>query len=114
MKEERKHLNEEIGERIRISREDANYTQERLAEIVGVSVQYISDLERGVSGASVYTLSKICRSLNASCDYVLMGRETDSDPLHMIEFDRLLRLAPEKKRALVNIMNLFLDATLKE
>lgn len=114
MKEERRLLNEEIGDRIRQSREDARLTQERLAEIVGVSVQYVSDLERGVSGASVFTLSKICRCLNASCDYILMGREANSDLLHMIEFDRLLRLSPDKQRALVNIMNIFLDATLKE
>lgn len=112
MTDERRKLNEEIGERIRNAREDAHLTQERLAEIIGVSVQYISDLERGVSGASVYTLTKICRSLNASCDYILMGREKNIDIDRLLEFQRLGRLSPEKQRALINIINTFLDATL--
>ena len=48
---EKKQLNIEIGERIKDAREQKGRTQEWLAEQIGVSPQYISDLERGVVGA---------------------------------------------------------------
>lgn len=76
---QKKDINIQIGERIRYSRETAGYTQEKLADIIGVTVQYISDLERGVVGTSIVTLIKICKTLNASSDYILMGRTEKSD-----------------------------------
>lgn len=42
-----KEVNVQIGERCRKAREAAGYTQERLAEAVGKSTQFISDTERG-------------------------------------------------------------------
>lgn len=76
---QKKDINIQIGERIRYSRETAGYTQEKLADIIGVTVQYISDLERGVVGTSIVTLIKICKTLNASSDYILMGRTEKAD-----------------------------------
>lgn len=86
---QKKDINIQIGERIRYSRETAGYTQEKLADIIGVTVQYISDLERGVVGTSIVTLIKICKTLNASSDYILMGRteKTDiSDTVKRLEY----------------------------
>ena len=71
---ERKEINIQIGKRIQATRESFGYTQEKMAEKVGVSIQYISDLERGVVGTSVPTLIKICNTLCASSDYILMGK----------------------------------------
>lgn len=81
----RKELNIQIGERIRKSREIAGFTQERLAEAIDVSTQYISDLERGVTGASTATLIRLCNTLNASSDYILMGKEGSQDLSSIIE-----------------------------
>ena len=64
-----KELNKQIGERCRKAREVAGYTQEQLAEQVGVSTQFLSDAERGVTGMSVTTIIKICSILNISTDY---------------------------------------------
>ena len=50
---ERKELYIKIGERIKHSREIAGYTQEKLADLTDVSIQYISDLERGIVGTSI-------------------------------------------------------------
>ena len=72
---EKKPLNVQIGARIKQAREQAHVTQERLAEQIEVSVQYISDLERGKVGASVSTVIKICQTLQVSCDYLLLGVE---------------------------------------
>ena len=56
----KKELNIQIGSRVKTARETMRYTQENLAERIDVSVQYISDLERGVVGASLPTIIKLC------------------------------------------------------
>lgn len=76
---ERKLINIQIGERIKQSREKAGYTQERFAEAIGVTVQYISDLERGIVGTSISTMIKICETLCVSSDYILMGLKEKND-----------------------------------
>lgn len=70
---EKKDLNVQIGERIKKSREAVSLTQEKFSEMVGVSVQYVSDLERGKVGTSISTLVKICRVLHVPSDYILFG-----------------------------------------
>lgn len=78
MPTQKKELNVQIGRRIKTARENCGYTQEKLAELIGVSVQYTSDLERGKVGASVPTIIKICKALNVSSDYLLLGSSTDN------------------------------------
>lgn len=80
---EKKKSNHEIGFRIKMSREQLGYTQEKFAENVGVSTQYISDLERGKAGMSVNTLIIICDTLHVTSDYILFGKTDyqDIDPV---------------------------------
>ncbi len=66
-------LYEKIGERIAECRHKKSLTQENLANEIDVSIQYISNLERGIVGASVETIIKICRALEVSSDYILLG-----------------------------------------
>ncbi len=77
MKEPKKKklLNIDIGSRIQKCRKAKGLTQEQLAERLDVSVQYISDLERGVTGGSVSTIIRICQLLEISADYILLGRQ---------------------------------------
>ena len=70
----KKQINIEIGEQIKAAREQAGLTQEQLAERIDVSVQFISDLERGVVGISLTTLKKLCITLGVSSDQILFGR----------------------------------------
>ena len=73
-----KELFIEIGARIKTARERAGMTQEKMAEAIGVSTQFVSDMERGVSGPSVYTVVCICRTLCASSDFILLGIDDDT------------------------------------
>ena len=57
-------LSKQLGKRIKQIRKAAKLTQERLAEKAGLSVEYISRLERGVSQPSLKTLALIAKSLN--------------------------------------------------
>lgn len=75
---DKKEINIRIGGQVRSAREEADMTQEQLAEALDVSTQYISDLERGVVGASVSTLRSICVELGVSADFLLLG-SADSD-----------------------------------
>ncbi len=46
----KKQLNIQIGKRCQQARKARGYTQEQLAEQLNVSTQFISDVERGVTG----------------------------------------------------------------
>lgn len=70
---EKKELNVQIGEQVRNARERARLTQEQLAELLDVSPQYISDLERGIVGISIATLKRLCVATNTQSDRILFG-----------------------------------------
>ena len=70
---EKKEINIQIGEQIRLAREQAKLTQEQFSERIDVSPQYISDLERGVVGISIPTLKRACVTLGVSSDQILFG-----------------------------------------
>lgn len=74
----KKEINIQIGEQIKSARERAKLTQEQFAERIDVSPQYVSDLERGVVGASIATLKSICTVLGVSSDQILFGSETEN------------------------------------
>ena len=73
---EKKQINIQIGEQVRLAREQADLTQEQLAERLEVSPQYVSDLERGVVGPSIATLKKLCGCLAVTSDRLLFGTES--------------------------------------
>ena len=70
---EKKEINIQIGEQIRIAREQVELTQEQFAERIEVSPQYVSDLERGVVGISIPTLKRACVTLGVTSDQILFG-----------------------------------------
>ena len=82
-------------------------TQEQLAESIGVSVQYVSDMERGKVGASVATIIGICTTLNVSADYILMGRDTTGDPTNIDK--RLLNLPPKQREEAERLIHQFIN-----
>lgn len=84
----------EIGGRIRKSREGLLMTQERLAELLDVSVKFVSDIELGAKGMSLKTLNRLSSSLLVSTDYILYGSEEGD----FGEFLTLLRKCPPDKR----------------
>lgn len=53
-----------VGQRIHNFRKEAHLTQEKLAEEVGVSPEFIGNIERGVSTPSILTLFRITLALD--------------------------------------------------
>ena len=69
----------EIGIRIVERRKELKLTQEQVAERMNVSVQMISNIERGNKAIKIDNLLKLCNILKTSTDYILTGKRTDSD-----------------------------------
>ena len=63
----------EIGQRIRQLRHMYDYTQAEFAELIDISINFLSEIENGKKGLSQDTLAKVCRQLNTSADYILFG-----------------------------------------
>jgi transcriptional regulator with XRE-family HTH domain len=62
-----------VGSRIKTLREQQNLTQDRLAELTGISKGFISDSENDKRNMSSQNLLKIADALNASLEYLLRG-----------------------------------------
>lgn len=94
-----------MGMRIQQARKAARLTQMQFAEKIGVSTQYISDLERGIVGCSTATLIKICDTLMVSADYILRGNDpTSQKPLSLS--DRFSNLSPQEQELVEEGFNL--------
>lgn len=69
----------EIGIRIVERRKELKLTQEQVAERMNVSIQMISNIERGNKAIKIDNLLKLCNILKTSTDYILTGKRTDND-----------------------------------
>ena len=105
---EKKEINIQIGEQIRLAREQAKLTQEQFAERIEVSPQYISDLERGVVGISIPTLKRACVTLGTTSDQILFGVASKSRNAAIEK--RCANLSDETFTALLNIVDTFTSA----
>ena len=105
---QKKEINIQIGEQVRLAREQAKLTQETLAEKIEVSPQYISDLERGVVGIALPTLKRLCISLGVSSDQILFG--TKSQDRGIILSNVCNTLSEEQFALMLEIINCFIKA----
>ena len=70
---EKKAGNVQIGARVKEAREAAGLTQERLAELIDITAQYLSGVERGAVGLSVPVLRRLGSVLMVSSASILSG-----------------------------------------
>src|SRR5260221_2274891 len=57
-----------VGERIRVARQQKGWTQVELAEAAGLSSNYVARLERGELGASLFVASRLVEALGITLD----------------------------------------------
>lgn len=62
-----------FGDKLAKLRREQNYTQEQLADMLGVSRQSVSKWESDVAYPETDKLVKICEMFNCSSDYLLLG-----------------------------------------
>ncbi|MEE5994053.1 MAG: helix-turn-helix transcriptional regulator [Oscillospiraceae bacterium] len=99
-----------IGARLRKQRELLGYAREQLAEKLDVTPKFCSDIELGVRGMSLSTLSKMADILCMNTDYILYGDQdmskTDTDTLFALVYH-----CPQKHRQnLITIIRAYVDA----
>lgn len=102
-----------LGENIKREREKAGYTQERFSEIIDMTPNNLSAVERGVAGVSLKTLRRICEALKVSADDLLFGQREKSDGEALIR--KLERLDARQMRIVQEVLSALLEAfTLKK
>lgn len=95
---------EEVGNRVRGLREAKKLSQTKLADIVGVSRQFISDIENGTSDLCCDVLIKMAAALDTSEMYLLHGTEIEK-----IEYSgKILQLLKDRTAKEVNLAYMIL------
>ena len=97
------HLRE-IGKRISDRRKSLGYTQEQLAEMMDVSIQMISNLERGNKAIKIDNLLKVSKLLQVSTDYILTGEQSESEIS-----SKLKQLSDREYRIVCKMVDYILD-----
>lgn len=90
----------QLGYRIKAAREEKKLTQEKLAEAVGISTVYLSEIENKRTIPSFSVLCSICKIINISLDDIIF--HTDSDTARKIT--RLLSQCNEKQLFVIHNM----------
>lgn len=98
----------EIGKRIQGRRKQMGLTQEQLADKMDVSIQMVSNLERGNKSIRIENLIKLSEILNISTDYILTGKETAEDMQALTE--QMASLSQKERK----MMKLLMDFCLSE
>lgn len=85
-------LYQDIGNRLLIKRRELHYTQEQMAEILGVSAGFYGMVERGEKAPSIEKLVLIYKVLGIDITYLLTGDDNDTQVLDF------LMQCPQEKR----------------
>ncbi|MGI5984659.1 MAG: helix-turn-helix domain-containing protein [Oscillospiraceae bacterium] len=67
-----------VGNNLQSLRSERNFTQEEVAEKIGISTSFYANLERGKKGISNAVLREIAACLGVTVDYLLYETHTDA------------------------------------
>ena len=100
-----------IGERIQKTRKSKGMTQDVLAERLGVSIGYVSQVERGITKISLDLLAAISSILHCDIAELISGSAVNSSEYMENEITNELRkLDQRKKKFILNIIKLTHEA----
>lgn len=89
-----------IGERIRLIREKAGYSQNKLADFAGVSQTHLRRVELGQADITVGHLQLICDALGISLKEFFAYDNGSKDELYTV----ISRLTPKQKQLLLDFL----------
>ena len=99
-----------LGGRIKARREELGLTQLQLAQVLEVTPQHISVIEKNKRAPSLDSLAKLAQELGVTTDYLITGKESVvSDIISVVKADDMLTL--ENKNALVSIIKALRNKT---
>lgn len=103
-----KTVNQKIGARIQKLRKARGFTQQEFSELIGVSNNYLSDIERGNSFPKSDKLVAICTALDCSADDIFCDVIRRSEPVRAERMTVLLdRLSSEERERAYAILEAF-------
>ena len=105
---EKKEINIAVGNHIQLVREEAGYTQDTLSELLDITPNHLSAIERGVSGISLETLQRLCLLLGVSADRNLFGLDAQEQEALAIA-RRITDLKPENRKQIQDLLSIILD-----
>ncbi len=94
-----RELYKNIGNRLLIERKERHYTQEQMAEMIGVSTGFYGMIERGEKAPSIEKLVKIHEKLGLDITYLLTGNEKSE---HILDY--IVKCPQEKQYAFEQIV----------
>ena len=96
-----------IGERIKQVRKSKCITQEALAERLGVSIGYVSQVERGITKISLDLLGSISSILERDVAYFVSESAINSHEYMASEiFDQIRKLDKTKRKYILQILKI--------
>lgn len=104
----REHINKIIGNNVRFIRKSNKLSQEKFAELLDLSPQFISDLERGVQGISLTTMVKICNTMKCS-PMVILSNLIEFDSYNN-EMDDFINLSEKNQQIVKTIISSLLKS----
>lgn len=91
-----------LGQRIAKRRAQSGLRQNTLADLIGISNNYLSSIERGKEKPSLEVIINICNALQVTPDYLLMGNmHSNNVPQNIIDG---LRLCSKEDLALLAVI----------
>lgn len=99
-------IKNQFGKRLKSQRALFNISQEKLAETIGCSTQYIYQIESGKCKPSIDTLLSLSDYFGISIDYLLKGNDNNSNDI----LDSVLsNFTPLQRESLANTIMLIRD-----
>lgn len=103
-----KALTAGIGLRIAERRKELGFTQQRAAELSGLSHQFFSSVEIESKNLRAESIIKVSRALKVSSDFILFGESNQHDRGYLLEL--LEPLNEVQLKCMENIMKSYLAA----
>lgn len=95
-----------VGIRIMQKRKEYNYSQEKLAELIDISKNHLSSIERGHNLPTIKIAAKICNTLGGTLDYYYFGKIEEQNTSEIIQSFQQLTQAEQKTA--MELMNTYI------
>ena len=93
-----------LGNRLKHARIKKKYTQEYVAEMVGLSVEHFSRIENGKKNIYLHKLALWCDALDVPIKEILTGAVTPDNPAHNRQFGEIAQgCSPETVAAMLDV-----------
>lgn len=104
----KKSVEQIIGKRIQKLRKSKGYTQQQFAEMISLSTNYLSDIERGKSSARLDKVVTIINALDCSADDIFIDVTNYNCKIRTSRLsERIETLPPEDQKKVLAILELY-------